>query len=399
MLNFGKSTETFVFYDTNRRFICFTSDLLSNEPINLQKSNQMKVIFLLLKIILFPLYGLYYAVIFLRNWLFDAGILKSVSPKVLTINVGNLSLGGTGKTPHVEYLVRLLNDKYSVSTLSRGYGRKTRGFLLADNHATAESIGDEPMQYYLKFKDKISIAVCENRVEGVKKINNQSFSPSLSGRAGEGLVILDDAFQHRKITPYVNLLLSEYNKPFYDDALVPFGRLRDIRTSAKRADAVIITKCPSQLTEEEKEKIRTKISVYTKVDVPVFFSKIRYQKIVGYAETVVFDGKQNIGVLTAIAKPEVFLQYLSESSLMIEKNFDFPDHHAFTRKDIDKVLGQSHEHLQIITTEKDMVKLKPQLSEAELKRFFYVPIEIEVENKIVFDSFIYAKTASFYQKQ
>ncbi|MFY7911424.1 MAG: tetraacyldisaccharide 4'-kinase, partial [Emticicia sp.] len=114
----------------------------------------MKVIFFLLKIILFPLYGLYYAVIFLRNWLFDVGIMQSVSPKVLTINVGNLSLGGTGKTPHVEYLVRLLSDKYRVSTLSRGYGRKTKGFLLADNQASAENIGDEPMQYYLKFKDK-----------------------------------------------------------------------------------------------------------------------------------------------------------------------------------------------------------------------------------------------------
>ncbi len=391
MLNFGKSTETFVFYDTNRRFICFSSSLLLKEPINLQKSNQMKVIFLLLKVILFPLYGLYYAVIFLRNWLFDVGIMKSVSAKVLTINVGNLSLGGTGKTPHVEYLVRLLSDKYKVSTLSRGYGRKTIGFLLADNQASAENIGDEPMQYYLKFKDKINVAVCENRVEGVEEIGREF--------GYNQLIILDDAFQHRKIAPYLNLLLSDYNKPFYNDSLVPFGRLRDIRISAKRADAVIITKCPSQLTEEEKEKIRSEVWVYTKAEVPVFFSKIRYQKIMGYAETAAFDDKQNIGVLTAIAKPEVFVKYLSESSLMIEKNFDFPDHHAFSRKDIDKVLRENHENLQIITTEKDMVKLKPQLSESELKRFFYVPIEIEFENKIAFDSFIYAKTATFYQKR
>lgn len=350
----------------------------------------MKVILLLLKILLFPLYGLYYTVIFVRNWLFDAGILKSVPPKVLTINVGNLSLGGTGKTPHVEYLVRLLSDKYKVSTLSRGYGRKTKGFVLADERATAERIGDEPMQYYLKFKDKINVVVCESRVKGVEEIE-QKFGDNQ-------LIILDDAFQHRNITPYVNLLLSDYNKPFCKDALVPFGRLRDIRRSARRADAIIITKCPSQLTEEEKEKIRTETSIYTKAGVPVFFSKIRYQNIIGYAETVTFDENNSIGVLTAIAKPEVFVQFLSESSLVIEKNFDFPDHHAFTRKEIDKVLGANRKDLQIITTEKDMVKLKPQLSEAELKRFFYVPIEIEVENKTAFDSFIYAKVASFYQK-
>lgn len=391
MLNFGKSTETFVFYDTNRRFIYFPSSLPLKEPINLQKSNQMKVIFLLLKIILFPLYGLYYAVIFLRNWLFDVGIMKSVSPKVLTINVGNLSLGGTGKTPHVEYLVRLLSDKYKVSTLSRGYGRKTKGFILANEQATAETIGDEPIQYYLKFKDKITIVVCENRVEGVEEMEMKF--------GDNQLIILDDAFQHRKIAPYLNVLLSDYNKPFYNDGLVPFGRLRDIRISAKRADVVIITKCPSQLTEVEKEKIRREVWVYTKADIPVFFSKIRYQKVMGYVETATFNEKQNIGVLTAIAKPEVFIKYLSEKSLKIEKVFDFPDHYAFTRKEIDKIIKESHENLQIITTEKDMVKLKQQLSESELKRFFYIPIEIEIENKIAFDSFIYAKTATFYQKK
>lgn len=388
MLNFGKSTETFVFYDTNRRFICFLSCLLLTESINLQKSNQMKVIFLLLKIILFPLYGLYYAVIFLRNWLFDAGFMKSVSPKVLTINVGNLSLGGTGKTPHVEYLVRLLSDTYKVSTLSRGYGRKTKGFILANEQATAETIGDEPMQYYLKFTNKIKVAVCENRVAGVNEIQKQF--------ADNQVVILDDAFQHRKIAPHLNLLLSEYNKPFYEDSLVPFGRLRDIRQSAKRADAVIITKCPRQITEQEKEKIRSEVWAYTKAEIPVFFSKIRYQKIMGYAETATFDEKQNIAILTAIAKPEVFIKYLSEKNLAIVKTFDFPDHHAFSRKDIDKVLNETEETLPIITTEKDMVKLKPQLSETELKRFFYVPIEVEIENKITFDALINAKIDSFY---
>ncbi|MER0441869.1 tetraacyldisaccharide 4'-kinase [Emticicia sp. W12TSBA100-4] len=347
----------------------------------------MKVIFYLLKIILFPLYGLYYAVIFLRNWLFDAGFIKSISPKVLTINVGNLSLGGTGKTPHVEYLVRLLSDKYKVSTLSRGYGRKTKGFLLADEQATAQTIGDEPMQYYLKFKDKINVVVCENRVEGVDEIQKKF--------ADNQIVILDDAFQHRKIAPHLNLLLSDYNKTFYEDSLVPFGRLRDIRQSAKRADVVIITKCPRQITEQEKENIRREVWAYTKAEVSVFFSKISYQEITSYASKNNFDATKNIGVLTAIAKPEAFIKYLSDKPLKIEKNFDFPDHHAFSRKDIDKVLGESNESLQIITTEKDMVKLKPQLSENEIKRFFYVPIEIEIENKTAFDALINAEINTF----
>lgn len=340
----------------------------------------MKVIFLLIKIILFPLYGLYYIVIFLRNWLFDRGLMHATQPKVPTINVGNLSLGGTGKTPHVEYLVRLLSEKYKLSTLSRGYGRKTKGFVLANEQATAETIGDEPMQYYLKFKDKINVVVCENRVEGINEIQTLF--------ADNQIVILDDAFQHRKIAPHLNLLLSDYNQPFYGDSLVPFGRLRDIRTSAKRADAVIITKCPSLITEQEKEIIRNEVWVYTKAEVPVFFSKISYQEIISYDFKNDFDAKKKIGVLTAIAKPEVFVKYLSEKSLKIEKNFDFPDHHAFSRKDIDKVLRESDKNLQIITTEKDMVKLKPQLSETELKRFFYVPIEIDIDEKEVFDAFI-----------
>jgi tetraacyldisaccharide 4'-kinase len=350
----------------------------------------MKVIIFLLKILLFPLYGLYYAIIFLRNWMFDVGFVKSVSPKILTINVGNLSLGGTGKTPLVEYLVRLLSDKNKVSTLSRGYGRKTKGFLLADYKASAETIGDEPMQYYLKFKDKINVAVCENRVVGVEEIgkiftNNQ-------------LIILDDAFQHRKISPHINLLLSDYNKPFYNDNLVPFGQLRDVRVSAKRADAVIITKCPIKITETEKKKISGQVFAYTREEIPVFFSKIAYQEITSYALKNDFNSTKNIVVLTAIAKPEIFIKYLSEKNLSLEKIFDFPDHHSFSRKDIDKVLDKSNGNLQIITTEKDMVKLKPQLSDLELKQFFYVPIEIEVENKIAFEAFINTKIEFFTKK-
>lgn len=350
----------------------------------------MKVIIFLLKILLFPLYGLYYAIIFLRNWLFDVGFVKSVSPKVLTINVGNLSLGGTGKTPFVEYLVRFLSDKNKISTLSRGYGRKTKGFLLADNQASAETIGDEPMQYYLKFKDKINVAVCENRVEGVEEIGKIF--------ANNQLIILDDAFQHRKIFPHINILLSDYNKPFYIDGLVPFGRLRDVRVSAKRADAVIITKCPNKITETEKEKISGQVLAYTRIEIPVFFSKISYQEITAYASRSEFDATKNVVVMTAIARPEVFVKYLSEKKLKIEKTFDFLDHHAFSRKDIDKVFGEGHKNLQIITTEKDMVKLKPQLSDLELKQFFYVPIEIEVENKIAFEAFIKTKIDSFTKK-
>lgn len=340
--------------------------------------------FSVLRIILYPIMLLLNLTIFVRNWLYDKNILKSVKPDVFCINVGNLNLGGTGKTPHVEYLVRLLADKYKTTILSRGYKRKTKGFVLADATATAETIGDEPMQYYLKFRDKINVVVCEDRVAGVRRIQEQT--------ADNQLVILDDAFQHRKIAPQLNLLLCDYNRPFYEDSLVPFGKLRDLRQSAKRANAVIVTKCPKDISSQKYKEIITGIEKYSLPATPIFFSRISYQSVVGYSPKSVFKPKQKSNIVTAIAKPEIFEKYLSEQSFSIDSVHDFPDHFSFSRKEIDEIVAktaQFDEIKQIITTEKDMVKLKPLLSEEEMKHFFYVPIEIEMENKKAFDDFVY----------
>lgn len=323
--------------------------------------------------------------IFMRNWLYDKGILKSVRPDVFTINVGNLNLGGTGKTPHVEYLVRLLADKYKTTILSRGYMRKTKGFVWADGSATATTIGDEPMQYFTKFKDKINVVVCEDRVKGVKEIQTKV--------ADSQLVILDDAFQHRPILPHLNLLLCDYNRPFYADSLVPFGKLRDLKQSAKRADAVVVTKCPKDISYQEYKEINAGIKQYVLPETPVFFSRICYKSVVGYLPKNSFKTNQMCFVVTGIAKPEVFVKYLAEQGFKVNDIRSFPDHFAFSRKEIDEIVdkAQKNKNYQILTTEKDMVKIKPLLNEEEAKLFFYVPIEIEFEDKSSFDAFIFKK--------
>ncbi len=345
--------------------------------------------FFILRIILFPIMLLLKLTVFVRNWLYDKNILKSVTPDVFCINVGNLNLGGTGKTPHVEYLVRLLGDSYKTTILSRGYLRKTKGFVWADETATAEIIGDEPMQYYLKFKDKINVVVCEDRVAGVNEIQKK--------RVDNQLVILDDAFQHRKIAPQLNLLLCDYNRPFYEDSLVPFGRLRDLRQSAKRANVVIVSKCPKDISAQKNKEIIAGIKAYVLPETPIFFSRISYKSVVGYSPKSVFKPKQKSNVVTAIAKPEVFEKYLSEQGFGIDSVHDFPDHFSFSRKEIDEIVAKTVQFeliSQIITTEKDMVKLRPLLSEKEIKYFFYVPIEIEMENKKAFDDFVYLQLKS-----
>ena len=328
--------------------------------------------------------------ILVRNWLYDKNILKSVRPKVFCINVGNLNLGGTGKTPHVEYLVRLLADNYKISILSRGYKRKTKGFVWADATATAESIGDEPMQYFLKFKDKINVVVCEDRIAGVNEIQRQM--PNIETEI-QSIVLLDDAFQHRKIAPQLNLLLCDYNRPFYEDSLVPFGKLRDLRQSAKRANAVIVTKCPKDINFQKHIAIINSIKKYVSPETPVFFSRINYKSVVGYFSKNTFKPQQKSNVVTAIAKPEVFIEYLSEQGFSINNVHDFSDHFSFTRKEMNEIIAETAQFknvLQIITTEKDMVKIKSLLNEEEMKHFFYVPIEIELEDKKTFDDFVYS---------
>ncbi len=332
-------------------------------------------------------------IISIRNFLYDKNIKKSTSPEVFTINVGNLNLGGTGKTPHVEYLVRLLSKKYKISILSRGYKRKTKGFVLAQNPTNANQIGDEPTQYFLKFSPNVHVAVCEKRIEGVREIQ-RLFTDN-------EIVILDDAFQHRAIKSHLNILLCDFNRPFFDDYLFPLGKLRDERKSANRADAIIVTKCPHQLNDVRKAYFTTQLYQIIPKEVPIYFSSISYKNFCSYTYTSDCDVSKPVIVVTGIAKPEVFVEYLEKNGLLIKQIQDYPDHYNFQRKDVEKIIFGSGDFRlvpQIITTEKDFVKLKPLLSPEEQKHFYFVPIEIEIAPSEEFETFVLNKINRYVGK-
>jgi tetraacyldisaccharide 4'-kinase len=218
---------------------------------------------ILLRKLLFPLAILYGFITSIRNYLYDKGILKSYSFDIPVIAVGNLSVGGTGKTPQIEYLIRLLSPNYKVATLSRGYKRKSEGFILADANANAEILGDEPFQYYKKFP-QIQVAVDADRHNGITQLLAQKEKPEV--------ILLDDAFQHRKVKAGFYILLTAYDELFCDDYLLPTGNLRESRNGAKRANMIIVTKCPPNITELAQENIKRKIGL----NLPVFFSFVEY---------------------------------------------------------------------------------------------------------------------------
>jgi tetraacyldisaccharide 4'-kinase len=335
----------------------------------------------LLQLLLFPFTLLYKLITDFRNHLYNIGYKRSFRFETNVINVGNLTVGGTGKTPHVEYLIALLKPDYKIATLSRGYGRKTKGFILADETATAQSLGDEPLQFFRKFSSDITVTVCEDRAEAIPKI--------LFERPATQVIILDDAFQHRPVQPDLNILLTDYKRLFYQDFPFPAGRLRESRYGAKRADAVIVTKCPADLDVREQRNISQKILKYTQKDTPVFFTSIRYQEPKGIFEQ--YDFKEvsqqkdfTLIALSGIAQPAIFEQYLKEK-YKVSKHFTFADHHNYTAKDLQKVatFWQQHRNSALITTEKDYVKIaephfRPIFRNIPL---FYLPMEITFLDK------------------
>ena len=335
-----------------------------------------------MKYLFYPFAVLYDAITRIRNFFYDKEWFKTFQPSVFTISVGNITVGGTGKTPHTEYLIRYFLQKYKdekdyqLATLSRGYGRKTKGFVLADENTTASDIGDEPMQFYQKFaknNDKVNVVVCEKRVLGAQKI--------LELFPNTKTILLDDAFQHRAIRPHFSVLLSDYNRPFYEDFLLPMGRIRESRRGARRADVVLVSKSPLDLGEEEKKAIRKKIRKYTKA--PIFFTGFDYDKPVSVLrQNEVFELEKNknpsIGILTGIANYTPFEKYVSQNFGKIEEYKNFPDHHNYTEKDIEFL---KNSNTVWFTTEKDAVKLYPlleQFTEEEQSKFsiFYIPIKV-----------------------
>lgn len=328
---------------------------------------------ILLRKILFPFAVLYGWITQLRNFLYDNRILKSYSFDLPIIAVGNLSVGGTGKTPQIEYLIRLLSDTYKIATLSRGYKRKSEGFVLADNTSTAAILGDEPYQFYKKFPN-IQVAVDANRKSGIEQLLSLQNKPEI--------ILLDDAFQHRRVKAGFYILLTAYDDLFFDDFILPTGNLRESRSGAKRADSIIITKCPKTISEFEQNEIRKKIGS----NKPIFFSSIEYDDCI-YSSN---DSKKvneirtfNKLLIAGIAKPKSFFDYLKNEK---DEILTFADHHNFTDDDISTIKSKAKDSL-IVTTEKDYVRLKNSIPHEPL---FYLPIKTSfISNGTIFDSIIY----------
>lgn len=331
--------------------------------------------------VLFPLTMWYAVGVRCRNMLYALGIKKQEAPHITTIGVGNLSTGGSGKTPHVEYLLRLLADRYPTAMLSRGYKRKTKGYVEDDGSHDTALLGDEPAMIARKFP-QVQVAVCEKRVEGVKRLMQQEQPPQL--------IILDDVFQHRAIKPSINILLTEYGHPFYDDHILPYGDLREFKNARFRANIVIVTKCPANLNPVLKHNIvhDLKLQNYQKV----FFSYFKY----GNLQTL--DGKpaptdlrrfDNVLCITGIAHPEPLLAELRRNTKV--QHMAFADHHDFTTSDIARI-GDIFAALPgtqkiIVTTEKDAMRLR---GKADKLPVYVLPIEVAFhkENDKDFDKLI-----------
>ncbi len=326
----------------------------------------------LIRYIAFPFVPVYYLATWFRNKLYDIGVKTSKEYDFPIVCVGNLSVGGTGKTPMIEYLVHLLKDEFKVATLSRGYKRKTEGFQLANKDSNAESIGDEPFQFYNKFKEKILVAVDANRVNGIQ--NLKSLNESLE------VILLDDAFQHRKVKAGFYILLTTYYNPYFKDIVLPTGDLREPRSGAKRANIIVITKCPNNLSEVEKNKFINHIK--PEQHQKVFFSAINYaEKVYSESSSLKVDDLKNVTLVTGIANATPLVEFLNSKELNF-KHLNFKDHHDFTTNDIESLNKES----LIITTEKDFMRLKqyPSLKD----KLYYLPIKVGIENENEFNKLI-----------
>ena len=311
-----------------------------------------------LRLLLLPFSALYWFITFSRNYFYDKGIFKSYSFHLPVIAIGNLSTGGTGKTPMAEYLIRLLSENYRIATLSRGYKRKSKGFVLGNAKSNAAILGDEPYQFYKKFPN-IDVAVDADRKQGIEQLE-KLVKPEV--------ILLDDAYQHRRVKAGLYILLTAYTDLYSGDFVLPAGNLRESRSGAKRSKIIVVTKCPHNISREEQQKIIKKLKPepYQKV----YFTFIEYGSKV-YSENEEMDVaeiKNMSKVLVAgIAKPKPFFDHLQSNQDIIKS---YPDHHDFTENEVRELEEQAANKI-IITTEKDYVRLMGRLPATKL---FYLPI-------------------------
>ncbi|WP_294679727.1 tetraacyldisaccharide 4'-kinase [uncultured Fluviicola sp.] len=296
------------------------------------------------RIVLIPFSLLYGLIVGLRNWFYQLGVFQSRSIPGASICIGNITVGGTGKSPLTAYIAQLFKEQNPV-ILSRGYGRKTQGLHIADPNSSASDIGDEPMMYWTSFNHKIPVVVAEKRQTGVNWIREHHKN---------SLIILDDAFQHRAVKAGLNLLLMTYDRPVFKDFVFPAGNLREPRAGMKRADIALVTKCPKDLPENKKTLFRKKIPLKTE---HIFFSEVIYGELKGLFGAV-WENFDQLILVTGIAQPEPLYRFLAENHRV--ESINFPDHHSFTREDIQqiqqKVATFAHQRCAVVTTEKDAVR-------------------------------------------
>lgn len=335
--------------------------------------------------VLSPAKWLYGAGVWFHNWLYDVNLKKQYTFDVPVISIGNISVGGTGKTPHVEFVIAKLSDKYNIAVLSRGYKRKTKGFILASSVSTPEQIGDEPYQIYKKFEGRIHLAVSKNRKKAIEKI--MRLFPETN------LILLDDAYQYRSIRPLVSILLLDSNHPIDKDTLLPIGRLREPQHSTDRADMVIITKCREHMTPIEYRAMSKTVNLLNFQK--LFFSSIDYKdlKPVFVENAPCYFGLDSLTnedavlIVTGIAHPRGLVNHLRKYPCKV-KVMRFPDHHNFTRRDIKAIkhayIQMNGKHKIIITTEKDAVRLlhNPYFPYKLKPHLYYLLIKINMHEGI-----------------
>lgn len=313
--------------------------------------------------LLYPFSVVYGLIVFIRNKLFDFGLFKQKSFSIPIISVGNLSLGGTGKTPHIEFIIEKYNNSKKIAVVSRGYGRKTKGFRYVETTDNTMKSGDEPLQIKNKFND-IIVAVCENRVYAIEKI--------LKEFPQTDLILLDDAFQHRYVKRDLNILLTSYQKPFWKDCVLPCGTLREFNTGFKRADMIIITKCPKVKNLKIPQNILIK---------PLFFSEIFFES------PILVSGafSKKVIVITGIANDKHFIEYLKNEDYEIIHHFKFSDHHNFNATEIENINLEINKSpsLMILTTEKDYMRLKT-FYKTTKNNLAYIPIKVKLNKDLDF---------------
>lgn len=332
--------------------------------------------------LLLPLSAVYGLLMDIRNWLYDSGLLAAYRPRPFTLSVGNLTVGGTGKTPMIEYLIKRCakpdgTPLAQTVTLSRGYGRRTTGFRVATDADTAGTLGDEPLQLYRNFghRDKlphvgpVRVCVGERRAAAIRTI--QARYPET------GRILLDDAYQHRAVRPHLNLLLTDYNRPFYTDYPFPAGRLRERRHGARRADAVIVTKCPPDLSTADRQRVTGAAGQYVRPGVPVFFAGLQYDQPMHFATRQPAPHPRTVLLVSGLANADALDAYVRQA-FVLHDHRRFADHYAYSRAELDQLLSALPPGVGLLTTEKDWVKLDALLTPAERTALplFYLPVRM-----------------------